>query len=157
MTALWIDQPDTLRAHLANPPDRVGLDTEFVRERTWWPVLALVQIALDDGVLLVDPTVAGMPEAIAELLRDTRVICEAAIRLWHPEGAPPHDRYVFMLNAVHDAYGGLEHRASTALICKRADLPRIGAPDSAAAVGEGYVTLLGLISHEYFHTWNVKR
>ncbi len=74
MTALWIDQPDTLRAHLANPPDRVGLDTEFVRERTWWPVLALVQIALDDGVLLVDPTVAGMPEAIAELLRDTRVL-----------------------------------------------------------------------------------
>jgi predicted metalloprotease with PDZ domain len=22
---------------------------------------------------------------------------------------------------------------------------------------EGYTTLLGLISHEYFHTWNVKR
>ena len=103
--------------------------------------------------------VAGAPASFdgARLLRDAQKICEAAIRLWHPEGAPPHDRYVFMLNAVHDAYGGLEHRASTALICKRADLPRIGAPDSAAAVGEGYVTLLGLISHEYFHTWNVKR
>jgi predicted metalloprotease with PDZ domain len=24
-------------------------------------------------------------------------------------------------------------------------------------VPEGYMTLLGLISHEYFHTWNVKR
>jgi predicted metalloprotease with PDZ domain len=81
-------------------------------------------------------------------------ICETAIRFWHPGRAAR--RYVFMLNAVEDAYGGLEHRASTALICKRADLPRIGAPDSAA-VGEGYVTLLGLISHEYFHTWNVKR
>ena len=103
--------------------------------------------------------VAGAPASFdgERLLRDAQKICETAIRLWHPEGAPPHDRYVFMLNAVQDAYGGLEHRASTALICKRADLPRLGAPASAAAVGEGYVTLLGLISHEYFHTWNVKR
>ena len=103
--------------------------------------------------------VAGAPASFdgERLLRDAQKICETAIRFWHLEGAPPHDRYVFMLNAVHDAYGGLEHRASTALICKRADLPRIGAPDTAAAVGDGYVTLLGLISHEYFHTWNVKR
>ena len=27
----------------------------------------------------------------------------------------------------------------------------------AAALDDGYVTLLGLISHEYFHAWNVKR
>ncbi|WP_293224284.1 peptidase M61 [Ottowia sp.] len=103
--------------------------------------------------------VAGAPASFdgARLLRDAQTVCETAIRFWHPEGAPPHDHYVFMLNAVEDAYGGLEHRASTALICKRADLPRIGAPDSAVAAGEGYVTLLGLISHEYFHTWNVKR
>ncbi len=74
MTHLWIDQPDALRAHLATPPARVGLDTEFVRERTWWPVLALVQIAIDDKILLVDPTVPGMPEAIAELLVDTRML-----------------------------------------------------------------------------------
>ena len=38
-----------------------------------------------------------------------------------------------------------------------AALPRTDSPASAARVGEGYVTLLGLISHEYFHTWNVKR
>ena len=74
MTHLWIDQPDALRTHLTDLPERVGLDTEFVRERTWWPVLALVQIAIDDKVLLVDPTVPGMPEVIAELLRDTRVL-----------------------------------------------------------------------------------
>lgn len=74
MTHLWIDQPDALRTHLATLPERVGLDTEFVRERTWWPVLALVQIAIDDKILLVDPTIAGMPEVIAELLSDTRVL-----------------------------------------------------------------------------------
>ena len=27
----------------------------------------------------------------------------------------------------------------------------------AGAPSDGYTTLLGLISHEYFHTWNVKR
>ena len=58
-----------------------------------------------------------------------------------------------MLNATHDGYGGLEHRHSTALICNRADLPRQGVAQQA----QGYTTLLGLISHEYFHTWNVKR
>jgi predicted metalloprotease with PDZ domain len=61
-----------------------------------------------------------------------------------------------MLNAVHDGYGGLEHGHSTALICKRADLPRLGQTRTGAP-SDGYITLLGLISHEYFHTWNVKR
>ncbi|BEU95568.1 M61 family metallopeptidase [Acidovorax sp. DW039] len=87
------------------------------------------------------------------LLADSQKICETAIRFWHGKGKTPFDRYVFMLNAVHDGYGGLEHRNSTALICGRRDLPRTGEKRQ----GEGYTTLLGLISHEYFHTWNVKR
>ncbi|WP_157263586.1 M61 family metallopeptidase [Azohydromonas aeria] len=90
------------------------------------------------------------------LLADTRRICEAEIAFWHPEGGPaPFERYVFMLNVVEDGYGGLEHRASTALIASRRDLPRRGNP--AHLLTDGYVTLLGLISHEYFHSWNVKR
>ena len=89
----------------------------------------------------------------ARLLADTQKICEAEIRFWHARGKPPHKNYVFMLNAVDDGYGGLEHRNSTALICTRKDLPRVGDKRSS----EGYTTLLGLISHEYFHTWNVKR
>jgi predicted metalloprotease with PDZ domain len=93
------------------------------------------------------------------LLTDTQKIVEAEMAFWHDAQsakaaqAAPHDRYVFMLNAVSDAYGGLEHRHSTALICKRADLPRLNDKTQS----EGYTTLLGLISHEYFHTWNVKR
>ncbi|OOG37343.1 M61 family metallopeptidase [Polaromonas sp. A23] len=87
------------------------------------------------------------------LLADTRKICEAQIRFWHGSKKPPHKNYLFMLNAVDDGYGGLEHRNSTALICKRQDLPRVG----SSKLPEGYTTLRGLISHEYFHTWNVKR
>lgn len=89
------------------------------------------------------------------LLADTKRICETQIRFWHPQKHPkaPFDRYVFLLNAVEEGYGGLEHRASTALICNRRDLPR----QRMEGLPDGYVTLLGLISHEYFHTWNVKR
>ena len=87
------------------------------------------------------------------LLADTQKICETAIRFWHGKGKPPTKNYLYKLNAVHDGYGGLEHRNSTALICGRRDLPRTG----EARASDGYTTLLGLISHEYFHTWNVKR
>jgi len=100
-----------------------------------------------------------------QLLADARRICEAEIAFWHGRRKPHFKRYVFMLNAVDDGYGGLEHRASTALIAARRDLPQrtptaAKAPvksQARAELGDGYVTLLGLISHEYFHTWNVKR
>lgn len=101
------------------------------------------------------------------LLADTQRICEAAITFWHgapdkPRGErrPPHGTYLFLVNAVDDGYGGLEHCNSTALVCSRKDLPRMSTDPSgkkAAPQAEGYTTLLGLISHEYFHTWNVKR
>jgi len=89
------------------------------------------------------------------LLGDARRICAQQIAFWHgaAQTRPPFERYVFLLNAVEDGYGGLEHRASTALIAARRDLPR----ERMDAASDGYVTLLGLISHEYFHTWNVKR
>ena len=78
----WIDTPDALRAHLAQPPASVGLDTEFIRERTYWPQLALVQVALgeadpaapDAHILLVDPLVPGMCEALVPLLADPAVL-----------------------------------------------------------------------------------
>ena len=96
------------------------------------------------------------------LLRDSQKICETAIKFWHgnKHSATPHKNYVFMLNAVADGYGGLEHCNSTALICNRADLPRHNTNNGSAKdakQSDGYTTLLGLISHEYFHTWNVKR
>ena len=99
------------------------------------------------------------------LLADSQAICEAEIKFWHGTktgsrafGKAPHKNYLFMLNAVDEGYGGLEHRNSTALLCQRKDLPRQRqASDAKPKQADGYTTLLGLISHEYFHTWNVKR
>ncbi len=104
--------------------------------------------------------VAGAPPSFdgARLLADAQRVCETEIGFWHGQHTAdaPHRHYLFLLNAVHDGYGGLEHRHSTALICRRADLPRTDA-SLADPTPTGYTTLLGLISHEYFHTWNVKR
>ena len=94
---------------------------------------------------------------MARLQADLKAICETQIAFFEPvTKKAPMDRYVFMTMAVGDGYGGLEHRASTALICARADLPSIGGP-KVGEPNEGYLKFLGLCSHEYFHTWNVKR
>ncbi|WP_332674996.1 M61 family metallopeptidase [Aromatoleum sp.] len=104
---------------------------------------------------------AGVPHEIAltgrhdcdiERLRaDLARICDWQIRLF---GTPaPVERYLFLAMIVGDGYGGLEHRASTALLASRGDLPYVGMTDPT----DGYRTFLGLCSHEYFHTWNVKR
>jgi predicted metalloprotease with PDZ domain len=94
---------------------------------------------------------------MARLEKDLKAICETQIAFFEPATRrAPMDRYVFLTLAVGDGYGGLEHRASTALICSRADLPATSAPRTAEP-NEGYTKFLGLCSHEYFHTWNVKR
>lgn len=87
----------------------------------------------------------------ARLLADVQRICEAQIAFW---GEAPFERYSFLLWAVDDGHGGLEHRASTALICARRELPTAA---EAQAPSDNYARLLGLFSHEYFHAWNVKR
>ncbi|TXH64850.1 MAG: ribonuclease D [Lysobacteraceae bacterium] len=83
MTRLITD-PAALQALSASPPAAIGLDTEFVRERTYWPQLALVQIAIGDvhdvgvdaepSILLIDPLAPGMCEALAAVLADTRIL-----------------------------------------------------------------------------------
>ncbi|KAF1687957.1 ribonuclease D [Pseudoxanthomonas broegbernensis] len=65
---IWIEHPDELLGRLQSAPARIGLDTEFIRERTYWPRLALVQMALGEDILLVDPLVPGMPQALAAWL-----------------------------------------------------------------------------------------
>ena len=65
----------------------------------------------------------------------------------------PLKSYLFLLLVVDDGYGGLEHSDSTSLICNRDDLPVATTPNDH----EGYIRLLGLCSHEYFHLWHVKR
>jgi predicted metalloprotease with PDZ domain len=94
---------------------------------------------------------------LPRLCADLKAICETQISFFEPHThKAPMDRYVFLTLAVGDGYGGLEHRASTALICSRADLPTTATVKNKE-ISDGYLQFLGLCSHEYFHTWNVKR
>ena len=51
----------------------IGLDTEFIRERTYFPRPALVQVSDARGVLLVDPTMISDFGPLAEVLADPAV------------------------------------------------------------------------------------
>ena len=90
-----------------------------------------------------------------QLAKDLKAICEAHIQFFEPaSNRAPFKQYSFIVNAVGDGYGGLEHRDSTVLLCKRDDLPY---PLQNLSKHEAYEDFLGLCSHEYFHAWMVKR
>jgi predicted metalloprotease with PDZ domain len=88
---------------------------------------------------------------MARVCHDLERLCEQHMRLLGTPG--DLDRYVFLLSAVGEGYGGLEHRWSSSLVCSRNDLPRKG----DVGIDEPYRSFLGLCSHEYFHLWNIKR
>jgi predicted metalloprotease with PDZ domain len=101
--------------------------------------------------------IQGLLDGVDErqLSKDLKAICEAHISFFEPEKLrAPFKEYCFIVNAVGDGYGGLEHRNSTVLLCKRADLPY---PEQNLQKHEAYEDFLGLCSHEYFHSWMVKR
>ena len=94
----------------------------------------------------------GVFECDTDRLRDDLIrICETELNFFPPP--IPIKNYLFQVMVTGSDYGGLEHRNSTALMCSRNDLPYKGMVDAT----EGYLQFLELCSHEYFHTWNVKR
>ncbi|MEW5964656.1 MAG: ribonuclease D [Pseudomonadota bacterium] len=55
--------------------DFVAVDTEFLREQTYWPKLCLVQLAGPEAEAIVDPLAPGIDLApFWELMTDTRVV-----------------------------------------------------------------------------------
>lgn len=94
------------------------------------------------------------PVDAKRLAQDLQAICTSTINLFEPKTKQaPFRNYLFLVNAVLNGYGGLEHRNSTALLCRREQIPQEDAPLDEAA----YREFLGLCSHEYFHAWLVKR
>ncbi|WP_040304903.1 ribonuclease D [Ahrensia sp. R2A130] len=55
--------------------DYVTVDTEFLRETTFWPILCLIQIAGPDDECIVDPMADGIDlQPFFELMADTSVV-----------------------------------------------------------------------------------
>ena len=91
---------------------------------------------------------------LERLATDLQAICTCTINLFEPKTKKaPFQNYLFLVNAVLSGYGGLEHRNSTALLCRRDQIPHVNTPLDEAS----YREFLGLCSHEYFHAWLVKR
>jgi predicted metalloprotease with PDZ domain len=84
------------------------------------------------------------------LAHDLQKICETQISLF---GEFPSSHYVFLTRVIGKGFNGLEHRASSSLVIGRKNMPYPGMPEDS----EDYATFLSLVSHEYFHTWNIKR
>jgi len=56
---------------------RVALDTEFHTERTYAPRLMVVQLAFDDGAVIVDPLAVRDLRPLLEALGDVTVVGHA--------------------------------------------------------------------------------
>lgn len=84
------------------------------------------------------------------MISDMQKICDYQIKLFG--GVAPYSGYGFILSLSGEIYTGLEHRNSTLLMA-----PYYAMPNLNRSNDEDYIKLLGLISHEFFHTWNVKR
>jgi predicted metalloprotease with PDZ domain len=79
---------------------------------------------------------------LQRLATDTAKIVEEAYKIF---GELPYNDYTFIVNLRGG--GGLEHLNSTALQWQKFGFK----PESS------YKSFLGLVAHEYFHLWNVKR
>ncbi len=79
-----------------------------------------------------------------QIMEDTKAIILAAKEIF---GELPYDHYTFTLILTDNGYGGLEHKNSCTMIYDRWKFQD----------RKDYLKFMGLVSHEYFHTFNVKR
>nr|WP_294943894.1 PDZ domain-containing protein [uncultured Mucilaginibacter sp.] len=78
------------------------------------------------------------------LKKDMAKVIEAETAVF---GENPNKHYTFIVHNRARGGGGLEHLSSTVL----------GASREQYGTEGGYINFLGLVAHEHFHLWNVKR
>jgi predicted metalloprotease with PDZ domain len=94
----------------------------------------------------------GHQADVQRITSDLVKICQHHITFF--DDLAPIKRYQFITLLTDNAFGGLEHISSTALMYSRHDLPD---NSQVGVMTEGYRNFLSLCSHEFFHTWHVKR
>jgi ribonuclease D len=92
--------------------DFVAVDTEFIREQTYWPKLCLVQLAGPQDEVLVDPLRPGISLApLFELMADERIVkvFHAARQdleiFWHQARLIPHPIFDTQVAAMVCGFG----------------------------------------------------
>ena len=77
MTNILIDSDKKLHNLLSKIEDckEIGLDTEFIRESTYRPILALIQISLaNEEIYLIDPQGIKDISGISKITSDPKII-----------------------------------------------------------------------------------
>jgi predicted metalloprotease with PDZ domain len=141
------------------------LPPQWTRVMTALPETAEGFIAADYDTLADSPILAGNPAVrgfevhgkphvlanegetlewdAARAAADVEKIVRYHERMW---GSLPYGRFLF-LNLIVEAAGGLEHKNSLCVMTSR----------WATRTRPAYLQWLGLMAHEHFHAWNVKR
>lgn len=90
------------------------------------------------------------------LIEDLQKICAYQIKMFGD--VAPFLEYRFLIHLGGEIYTGLEHARSAALLVPYDSLPITNSTEvSKYHDSKEYIKFLGLVSHEYFHSWNVKR
>jgi ribonuclease D len=111
ITHRWIDRDAELVAFVDDlvEHDRYALDTEFHREKTYFPQLALVQIAVDGDIALIDPLAVDVAPLVRLFGTDVLAVVHAAQQdldvLTHAVGAVPRRLFDTQVAAGFLGYG----------------------------------------------------
>ena len=117
---------------LVDSPLEIGLHRRFTFEVDGTPHEIILW---GDGDIDYDE--AKITEDFAGIVRAQREVF----------GSLPYHRYVFITHVGRGAGGGTEHLNSTVMQTARASFEN----------DDAYHGFLGLVTHEFFHTWNVKQ
>lgn len=97
-------------AELAKAPF-IAVDTEFMRETTYWPRLCLIQTASADQAGIIDPMAEGLDlEPFLALLRDPRIVkvfhaCRQDVEIFVRLGAMPASLFDTQVAAMAAGFG----------------------------------------------------
>jgi predicted metalloprotease with PDZ domain len=150
---------ESIQLTLVPPPDWKRASTGLERVSDWEFLAPNYDILVDSPIEVGNQQVSSFeaggvehqvsifgaaPIDTEKFVADIKTIVEGTIPVF---GHIPYGRYLFFVNFTDDLGGGLEHLNSTVCMVPRLRLtPR-----------EEYNVMMSLFSHEFFHTWNVKR
>jgi ribonuclease D len=132
ITYQWIDN-DAALAELCqslSTQSAIALDTEFVRTRTYYPHIGLLQIADENGVYLIDPLAISNTQPMADVLQNPAIVkvvhaCSEDLEVFqYAFGVLPESLFDTQVAAGFAGYGSSIGYANLLREIKQIDIPK---------------------------------
>ncbi len=128
----WIDNNLALAqlCERLSQQEAIALDTEFVRSRTYFPHVGLLQIADTEGVYLIDPLAIDDTQPFANLLQNPKVVkvvhaCSEDLEVFqHAFGVLPVALFDTQIAAGFAGYGVSIGYANLLRVMEDIDIPK---------------------------------